>query len=78
MLTSKLGRIFVGETERPIPVLKNDYQCNCALRHKVGEIDPWVRAAFLCLHFRFVLYMHKAVGAKAACRMLVKLTPGLR
>ncbi len=30
---------------------------------------------FLCLHFRFVLYWCKTVGAKAACRTLVKLTP---
>ncbi len=33
-------------------------------------------AAFLCLQFRFVLYRCKTVGAKAARRMLVKLTPG--
>ncbi len=35
-----------------------------------------VHAAFLCLHFRFVLYWHKTVGTKAARRTLVKLTPG--
>ncbi len=34
-----------------------------------------VRAAFLCLCFSFVLYRHKNVGAKAARRTLVKLTP---
>jgi hypothetical protein len=32
--------------------------------------------SFLCLRFRFVLYWRKTVGAKAARRMLVKLTPG--
>ncbi len=31
---------------------------------------------FLCLSFRFVLYWCKTVDAKAACRTLVKLTPG--
>ncbi len=40
MDTSKVGRIFVGETEEPLPAPKNDYQLSCALRHKVGEIDP--------------------------------------
>jgi hypothetical protein len=35
-----------------------------------------LRAAFLCLCFRFVLYWRKTVGTKAARRMLVKLTPG--
>jgi hypothetical protein len=24
--------------------VKNDYQCICALRHKVDEIDPWSAA----------------------------------
>ncbi len=33
--------------------------------------------SFLCLHFRFVLYWRKTVGAKAARRMLMKLSPGL-
>jgi hypothetical protein len=33
-------------------------------------------AAFLCLHYRFVLYWHKPTGAKAACRTLMKLSPG--
>ncbi len=37
-----------------------------------------MRAAFLCLRFRFVLYWRKTVGAKAAHRTLVKLTPGLK
>ncbi len=32
---------------------------------------------FLCLHFRFVLYWRKTVGAKAAHRTYVKLTPGI-
>jgi hypothetical protein len=32
-------------------------------------------SSFLCLHFRFVLYGRKTVGAKAVLRMLVKLTP---
>ncbi len=31
---------------------------------------------FLCLGFRFVLYWHKTTGAKAACRTLMKLSPG--
>jgi hypothetical protein len=31
--------------------------------------------SFLCLHFMFVLYRRKTVGAKVACRMLVKFTP---
>ncbi len=33
-------------------------------------------AAFLCLHFRFVLYRRKTIGAKVVRRTLVKLTPG--
>ncbi len=33
--------------------------------------------SFFCLRFRFVLYKRKTVGAKAAHRTLVKLTPGL-
>ncbi len=36
------------------------------------------RAAFLCLHFRFVLYWRKPTGAKAAHRTLMKLTPDYR
>ncbi len=32
-----------------------------------------MRAAFLCLCFRFVLYLGKTVGAKAERRMLMKL-----
>jgi hypothetical protein len=35
------------------------------------------RAAFLCLRFGFVLYWRKTVGAKAALRMLMKLSPGV-
>ena len=35
-------------------------------------------AAFLYLHFRFVSFWHMKIGAKAACKMLVKLTPGER
>jgi hypothetical protein len=34
--------------------------------------------AFLCLHFKFVLFWCKNIGAKAACKMLVKLTIALR
>ena len=34
-------------------------------------------AAFMYLHFRFVLFWHKENGPKAACKMLVKLTTGL-
>ncbi len=40
MRTSEVGRIFVGETERCLPALKNDYQHICSLLDKVGEIDP--------------------------------------
>ncbi len=36
-----------------------------------------MRAAFLCLHYRFILYWHKPTGAKAAHRMLMKFSPGL-
>ncbi len=36
-----------------------------------------LHAAFLSLHFRFVLYWRKTVGAKVAHRTLVKLTPCL-
>ncbi len=37
----EVGPNFVGETERCPLAPKNDYQCICALRHKVGEIDPY-------------------------------------
>ncbi len=40
MQTSKVGRIFVGETKQRILAPKNDYRRICALRHKVGEIEP--------------------------------------
>ncbi len=40
MCISKVGCIFVGETERHLLVWKNDYRRICALCHKVGEIDP--------------------------------------
>jgi hypothetical protein len=33
-------------------------------------------AAFLCLQFGFVIIWGKYFDAKAACKMLVKLTPG--
>ena len=33
-------------------------------------------AAFMCLQFGFVFFWQKEVGAKAACKMLVKLTAG--
>ncbi len=32
--------------------------------------------AYLCLHFRFVLFWCKNIGSKAALKMLVKLTTG--
>jgi hypothetical protein len=35
-----------------------------------------VCAAFLCLHFRFVLYWRKPTGAKAGRRKLMKFSPG--
>jgi len=34
-------------------------------------------AAFMCLQFGFVIFWRKDFGAKAAHKMLVKLTPGL-
>ena len=36
-----------------------------------------LRAAFLYLHCRFKLFRRKEIGAKAACKMLVKSTPCL-
>jgi hypothetical protein len=38
--TSRVGGIFVGETERHLRAPKNDYRHIWALRHKIGEIDP--------------------------------------
>jgi hypothetical protein len=35
-------------------------------------------AAFMCLQFGFVIFGQKNFGAKAAHKMLVKLTPGGR
>jgi hypothetical protein len=40
MHVSKVGHIFVGETEQCLPGSKNDYWHIYALCHKVGEIDP--------------------------------------
>ncbi len=34
--------------------------------------------AFICLQFEFVFFWRKDFGAKAALKMLVKLTPGNR
>jgi hypothetical protein len=34
--------------------------------------------AFMCLQFGFVIFWQKDFGAKAAHKMLVKLTPGVR
>jgi hypothetical protein len=34
-------------------------------------------AAFMCLQFGFVIFWQKDFGAKAAHKMLVKLTPGV-
>jgi hypothetical protein len=34
-------------------------------------------AAFMCLQFGFVIFWQKDFGAKAAHKLLVKLTPGL-
>jgi hypothetical protein len=36
-----------------------------------------LRGAFLYLNFRFVLYWGKNISAKAAHKMLMKLTPGV-
>jgi hypothetical protein len=33
-------------------------------------------AAFMCLQFGFLIFWQKDFGAKAAHKMLVKLTPG--
>jgi hypothetical protein len=35
-------------------------------------------AAVMCLQFGFVIFWQKDFGAKAAQKMLVKLTPGAR
>ncbi len=35
-------------------------------------------AAFMCLQFGFVIFWRKDFGTKAAHKMLVKLTPGLK
>ncbi len=35
-----------------------------------------VWTAFMCLKFGFVIFLQKDFGAKAAHKMLVKLTPG--
>jgi hypothetical protein len=35
-------------------------------------------ATFMCLQFGFVIFWQKDFGAKAAHKMLVKLTPGGR
>jgi hypothetical protein len=48
MCISKVGRIFVGETEWHLLSPKNDYWHICALRHKVGEIYPWFAAGLYC------------------------------
>jgi hypothetical protein len=34
-------------------------------------------AAFMCLQFGFEIFWQKDFGAKAAHKMLVKLTPGI-
>ncbi len=58
MSTSKVGRIFVGETEQCLQGLKNEYRCICALRHKVGDIDPGVNFTnVLCATFTYLSSM---------------------
>jgi hypothetical protein len=45
----------------------------------IGEIDSHTKVlptAFKCLQFGFVIFWQKDFGAKAAHKMLVKLTPG--
>jgi hypothetical protein len=45
----------------------------------IGEIDCHTKVlctAFICLQFVFVIFWQKDFGAKAAHKMLVKLTPG--
>jgi hypothetical protein len=46
----------------------------------IGEIDSHTNAlcaAFMCLKLGFVIFWQKNFGAKAAHKMLVKLTPGI-
>ena len=61
--------------------------CKCAFstRNTGVNFTNILRAAFLCeslvssfsvLTFRFVIFGRKEIGAKAARKMLVKLTPG--
>jgi hypothetical protein len=48
---------------------------------KIGEIDSHTNAlctAFMCLKFGFVIFWQKDFVAKAAHKMLVKLTLGGR
>jgi hypothetical protein len=47
--------------------------------YNIGEIDCHTKVlciAFKCLQFGFVIFWQKDFGAKAAHKMLVKLTPG--
>ncbi len=39
MHISKVGHIFVGETEQYLSAPSNDYRSICTFRYKVGEID---------------------------------------
>jgi hypothetical protein len=46
----------------------------------IGEIDSHTKvlsAPFMCLQFGFVIFSRQDFGAKAAHKMLVKLTPGV-
>jgi hypothetical protein len=40
------------------------------------SLQKFFCAAFMCLQFGFVIFWQKDFGAKAAHKMLVKLTPG--
>jgi hypothetical protein len=65
MRISKVGRIFVGETEQRLPAPKNDNRRICALRHKVGEIDPCTVITYDQSLFRFV-HLHSEVIKRTA------------
>jgi hypothetical protein len=70
-LTNLLVNLMGQQKERQVRVLMTF----CSLGFNFTNV---LRAAFLCLRFRFVLYWRKPTGAKAARRTLVKLTPGVR
>ncbi len=64
-LTSKIGKRRKTKSSRIDSCCQFHQQFTCGF----FEQKFWV-------HFRFVLFWHKNIGAKATFRMLVKLTPG--